>query len=723
MNEQPYKTDSILAIQSIPHEDLEGRNALEKSINEWLTQAEMAKWPRALQYFENVSYLLGNHFTRYYYDSANGFGFHTFGLHDKSSFDNLIAKVADNQLIRPVETTVALLTETQPMPRVEPNSDLPQDEDASAIAGIIVKLTFEKPLEMPEVRREAAMIAIICGTVAAETEYGETGLVKQVPKKVVRKKENPLFDPEEEEDEELNPREYEVEEVDGIESIEVEDMVTRLWTPLHFTEDPQATNERDLRYIARTSFEDIDWIKSKFDKKEDGYYPENLEGMNTDPPARHPLYWWTKIRDIIESPQYFQHGGGFSPTTSLFSGGYAPNQTTFTIVDVKPSIEYPRGRTLVVAGGKLIYCSPKEKGSRAWHEKYWWRWHNYSFFSWFKTPGKFVGMPLLTELVPLQKKINAIDALVQANRQFMSIGQWKIPRHSKVSEGYITGIPGQQIYHTAIQGLSEPEKVDHVPLPGELLEERAQLVNSINEIAASSVLDNEIAASAARAGVILDFLRNQKLKAKSPMIQDYEGFLEGIGQNVLIEYQINLTEENEDLTMRLRAAAREYPTLAIEAFTGASLRDHHHVTIDISSELLHSPEAMQSRALEYWQFAAAEASPAERDAVIRAVGLDRFLKNEKDASINRARRMISRIVAGELDAAYSMPNDDPMVMAPEFGRELSSDRFLELNQDQKQAIYGLWLEYSEQAAAMAQAEFERQLMLAGKAPEQQIKPA
>ena len=165
MSDTEFNTESIYALSRIPVDTFEAREALESAIVDIIGQLETVKWPRGLQYFENASFLQGNHLTRFYY-TTDGFGIHRFGTHDNSSFDSLIAKVADNRLIRPVESVVSLLTQNRPHPRVEPNSNTPEDEDAAALAEIVLDLVWDRPLNMQRVLREAAFVGCICGTAA-----------------------------------------------------------------------------------------------------------------------------------------------------------------------------------------------------------------------------------------------------------------------------------------------------------------------------------------------------------------------------------------------------------------------------------------------------------------------------------------------------------------------------------------------------------------------------
>jgi hypothetical protein len=260
--------------------------------------------------------------------------------------------------------------------------------------------------------------------------------------------------------------------------------------------------------------------------------------------------------------------------------------------------------------------------------------------------------------------------------------------------------------------MSEPDKVDHKPLPAELIGERQELLQGIDHIAASGLIEGQIAKSAARSGAVLDFLRQEKLRSKSAMLQDYERFIEEICQNILIEIQLNLEAEDEDLSTRIGIAARDHSSLAAQAFTGASLRDHHSVSIDIASEMLKSPEAKEAKAMEAAQYLGQGLTPAEKSGIFKAIGLDEYVKNEESMSVHRARRLIARITTKAVDLnpdkleTLVMPGiDNAAVIAPIFQNEILHDRFHDYDDEVKGAILTLFDFYKQMAEQAAQQAF------------------
>jgi hypothetical protein len=692
MNDDNRSKNSALALTT-----LRDPEELETSIRRQLENIDVIKWPIGLQAFENASYLLGNHLTRFYYTADSGFGFHHFGQHDSSQFDNLVAKSSDNKLIRPTEAVSSMLMINQPVPRIEGNSDTPEDRDAAELSELLIQLLWDKPLNMSRLTRDAAILGCVSPTVAIEIEYGPTEIPVEIPR---------LELVEDEITEELVERDTGKTDV-----VYRQDFQARLWNFFHLHPDPMATSPEDMTWIARQSYVDLDWIRDKFDVDGDPrYFPKKLKEITAPARAENTvLYWWSKFQDIIPSPQYYQHGGGLTPQTFTTHGGYAPNQVLFTVIDVKPSAEFPKGRTLIMADTTLVYAGD----ARAWSERYPWRWQPYAFWGWFRLPGRFWHTPLLSQLVPLQKKINAIDALTHANRQFMSIGQWLIPEHAEIPDGMMSGIPAQEVRYTDIPGHSKPERIDNKPLPESLLAERAQLERSIEHISASGVGDPSISPSANRSGAQMQGLERMRLQTKTPMLREFERMIETCAQNILIEAQIHLVDGDEELASRLRAAAPKHSSFQVENFSSASLRDHHDVKIDITSQQFNTPEAQAQKSMEYLQYAANAAHiPAHVNrGILQKLGLDEFAVEEENMSVRYAERLLSRIRQGQLPeieddqlASLLMPRvAKAMAMYPVFANYVLTDPFNDLEDEQKKLIFKL-MELLEQLSAMEQQE-------------------
>lgn len=687
-----------------------------------LHDAESVKWQRALQWFDNYAYLLGNHTTRFFYSSTNGFTMYRFSATDDADgdpFTRAISQTADNYLIPAVESAVAMLTNPDHTARVLPDAVKPMEEDAAAVGQAILRAVSESPLQMRELKPEAALIAAICDEVVAETEFGETQNLIEVPETKIRRRKNPLREYDESE-----PSTVQVQEVVGSHAVPAEDIQVKLWSSFHIDRDPTATSNKTCRWFARSTYEHTDWVVDNFARNEPGFMfgedkAEELRAMVRERGDCYlsPLYWWDRVRDIIPSPPIDSLG-----LTAQIERhrGFNKEQTLFTIFDERPTMRTPRGRTYVLAGGKLLYYGD----ARAWvspegptGEARPGRWHPYSFFTWFKTPGRPSGAALVSQLLPLQKRVNSVDAAIAANRAYMAMGQWFIPRGSNVGLGRISGLWGEQYLYDELATNAKPERVPQPVLPEYLWSERMGCVKSIDRIAASGIVPSEqISASAARAGAILNTAQRQKMESKAPTLARWESFLESIFVNILIEYQERMVQGDPVIYQRVQSMARELSPVALQSFAMVPLLDGHAVKIDLVSQSMVSPEAEKENALQFLQavMAGAGPTPAERNMVLHTLGLDKHMMNPVDSSINRMRRTISRVKDGTLKQLIMLPGEDATVQLPLIVDVILSDDF-QLNvlpPETKQVILQYYDAYSALASQQEQARMQQQLAMA-----------
>lgn len=686
-----YPKDSVLAPAMLPHDTPEERAALEGVLQFHYEQAERAKWVRALGWFTNASFVAGNHYPNFHWNGTS-MSWDSPTL-PRTKASALIPKTSDNHIVRAHEAAVSRLTEFRPQPRVQPNSDAPDDEDATRLAEIAYRVKYEDLRMHPKLRGLAGYLST-CGTAAMEVAYDDIDEITEVP--TYRRVKRPDILAEDDDE-----AEFETDEPTGETTAAYEkDLVAKLWSGFHLIPDPAATNDpSSLTWLARENFEDLSWLKEQFDRDEEGFYPENLEKVECGSYQSVPLYWWERLKDLLDSPE--THYGLSSRTAN----GKIPNQVLFRVMDTKPNLRFPRGRTIITAGDKLLYCGQ----ARAWDERYRWRWHPYAIFRYWTLVGRFWGIPLVSMLVPLQRRVNAIDALVQLNREYMTIGQWLLPTACKVPDGTLTGVPGKSIPYKTTPSGAKPEKVKHEGLPSELIGEREMMVRRI-EVLSGIRQNSEIEAqSAVRAGVMLDFYQREKLQSQSSMLADFGDNHEVLAQNVLIEISRNFDRNDDALTRRLRAAAAEESELAIRTFTGKDLRDHVHVRIDIASALMRSPEAQKELAIGFAQARGQNMSDEEAQRVWRQIGFEEF-DRQQGPQVRRAKRMIARVVQGMKEAAVPLPVDNPSVFTQVLTNAMISDKFNDYTIEVKEQILFLFDHYQGVIQAQQQAQRQQQIL-------------
>ncbi len=148
--------------------------------------------------------------------------------------------------------------------------------------------------------------------------------------------------------------------------------------------------------------------------------------MGSDQVNHLPVWWWERLSQTIE-------GGG-----STFYAGSPELWKDYTIVrvfDRKPNAKWPRGRTVIVAGGQVLYDSPKKIGARAYDPRWPDRWHPYIIFRWEPTAATDIYCrSLVTKLLPNVKRINSIDTSMIMWRRTVPMASWVIPKGTTVVE-------------------------------------------------------------------------------------------------------------------------------------------------------------------------------------------------------------------------------------------------------------------------------------------------
>jgi hypothetical protein len=701
-----YPQGSYLSPTVYPHEDEADRLALEASLNHWVNECEAAKWPIALRLFTNIAFLMGNHYPAFTWNMGSNELFYSTtntAVTMPTGVEHSIPKTVDNKMIRPYQLLISLLTEIKPEPRVTPASRSPEDEDTAEIAQIIHDLKWERMKMAAKLRQTGSYLGTM-GTSIAEVTIGETAAPTRDPVYELVDKKNPLTG-----EEQAEPQEA------GDQFAFQKDVRANIWTPFHFQPDPGATEDGDsMEWCYRHHFADIGWIKESFAVDEPGFLLTEDDTLGEDAGVRFPIYWYERIKDMIEHPEGWTQ---FSGRIGQVGSGFAPNQTLLRVWDCKPNAHYPRGRTLIQAGEKLIYAGD----ARAWSAEYPQRWHKYAVCRYVTVSGRFWGLAMISTLIANQKTINAIDSLEQLARELGTIGQWLRPRQANVQDGVLGGIPATVIDYTATPSGGKPEKVRHDPLPGEYFVKREQCEKSIELLGGTESFLAANAPSALRSGPVMDMMQKRERQYRSPTLQDFSEYLETIGTNILLETALGMDDQAQpEFIEQIRQAARDRSShVAVVTFSRANLLANVNVKMDIASELLRSPEAKQQKAIEAAQYAGQLLSRTDMVKLFSIMGLDEFgLQDSSD--YKRAKRMVSVVTSGSVGAMEPWPGiDDPEVFQQLLKQEIQSDRMITYPPEVQQELGRLHQMYSALVQQQQLAQMQQMMLMqqAGQKPQ------
>lgn len=663
-------------------------NTLAGAIESQIRCADEERWDRAIQWFTNASFLAGSHYDAWRYGgsslSNDGEQF------AKNPYSNLfIPKQVDNNILRAVEWNVSSLTSMQPTAQISPASDHPEDESDARVGELLVRVLWEEPLKIPSRLREMVRYLAICGTAAIELRKSQLRTPLQEEKMEI-----------ETETDEITGEEVQVEIGTGRQVWRWrEGLSSKVWSAFHLNVNPDATDDRDsVTWIMISKYEDITQVRRDYNRAERGFITDNLRQIAmTEKGVDSPLYWWEEIKSLIDSPGATSVGHIRTRSTDDLS-----NKCLLTRVYTKPNLEHPRGRLIVFAGGVIIYNGPSD----VWTEERPDRWHPLTLFHFWPQAGRFWGQPLLTPLVPLQKRVNAIDAILEWNRRHIGVGSLLIPDRCGIPEGYIGPLPTQHITYRSGPRGEKPERFPYQPLPADVYNERQLLIAAMDKIAGINTAPQlQNAPSAVRSNSMLEFYQRNAMTAKSAMLLDYQASIEDLSQDLLRLASRHLTDDDQ-LLRRLAAAAKGESIAAVERFRSHKSWDNVHIKIDLMSQMMQTPEAKKAAAVEFLQYAGASISPVERARVAMIMGLDE-LESTATPQYEAARRVTEQIIQGNMMFAEPLRVHDPQIFAEVIRELMLEERFLLASPGIKQALDDMLNYYEQQiqqrVQAMAQA--------------------
>jgi hypothetical protein len=442
---QLFRRGMLHLVDHLPHGDPALGPALFEFAQEQATNRQAVLWRRSVAWMENIFFSLGRHYVddvliNRITQSSGG------TANEVTEATRSIPHPINDLLGRYIETNISLLTENQPRPRVTPKSERAEDIDAAELSECTLEYLWEA-LNMPSKHREIARVIIHCGVAWMQNIYDPT-----VPRRmtVPQTVEEPLqisaqgqpgvtvpgvTRPVTQRDEQGRPV--------MTEQLEYGDIVSEVVTPfeLHIPYG-QDFNGPSLGWVMRDSYVPIQTLMDKYgDKKlrkhlggkRKGWFWENVDEIKEVTVQDLPLWWYYQLSDMVEG-----QGQGVY-------GGNAENWEGFTVVrtfDRKPSPEWPRGRTVIIAGDKVIYDSPKEVGARSYDPRWPERWHPYTIFHWERQIGSMYGRALVTKLLPKLKRVNAIDTTKIMWRRTVPMAAWLVPKGANVVDDIWSGRPG-----------------------------------------------------------------------------------------------------------------------------------------------------------------------------------------------------------------------------------------------------------------------------------------
>ena len=668
--------------------------------NQPYLQSLAHEWERNIRFFMGDQYLYFNDTRRRY------------EVMPTTKYNSFIPRPVTNFILPIVQTLLSIWTKQKPNASVSRNSTDPGDDNAAKLAEKIQDAKWEMDEETIKHIR-AALILCLTGTVFRKDYWDSTkGPEINIPPQAMQP--DQAMNPEQAMQPQQPPMEGAPSQLPGLPgsmgmqgySGRVGDNAVDMIDPFRIIKDLQTHS-----WIMEGNVKPIPWIKAQYGKTGNGYTGFAAEIKEE-----------TGLSAVMELHQRLKT----STSSGDFRSGAEKEELKGCAVIkecyVVPTEKHPKGLMIVRAGGKTLYVGD----SPYYDPKHCDSWNPYNECKYQELHFRFHGLPLVTNLIKLQERLNAIDSLISLCRKTTAIPQWLKPNGCQTPEGYITGQPGLEIpYNPVGASGAKPERVSAASISGDIWREREQVIQAMHQISG----DNEVLSGQRPEGVNtaaqMNMLLEQSFSKFNPFIQGWEKFLE-VGQTKKLRLiQAKYQEPRPDFINRLRELNKDNLDVEISSFVGADLRDNVGVRIEAGSSLPRSKIVEQET---YKELAAANMF-GPLDPVQNPVGNREFLEkfgvtpinSELDADVKRARWVVG--VLHQISRGEMPPDQEPPVLPFDnkmVHMKILTDRMKQPSFKDPEGVFENRLAQLQQAIQqeqMAQMQAQQQQIMASQTPQ------
>lgn len=464
-----------------------------------------------------------------------------------TKFNKFIPRPKTNFIFPIVNTVTSLLTRNKPQVSVWSDSRYNEDVNKAKVSDAVLDAKWELDTEALN-HVLAAKILVIFGHVYRK-DYWDTSGVLVAP---------------------------------GIDDkgkridIPMGDTAVAIRTPYEVMGDLNSRNLDKSSFVFEGTVQKISWIKSTYDQKGLGY-----TGLVE------------QVRPSSELSQMLSYVERLKASTGN-SGQYseAPKlKDSITHIEcyIEPNRKHPKGLHIAVADKTPLYIYDSKYTDNEGKE-----WHPFSECKYEIHPVRHHGIGLVQQIVPLQRRLNAIDTLIILNRTQMASPQWLIPEECKVPRGFLTGAPGLNITYKSLGGTIRPHKVRGESLDASVYRERDAVIQEMHRLAG----DNEVLSGVRPQGVdtmgALNMLLEQSFNTKSNTIQAWEKFIERSQTKKINLIKSMYKEPRPQLIEKMRQMNRcNYQVQIEDFFIGEKLGDNLNVKVEAGSSIPRSRVAEQ----------------------------------------------------------------------------------------------------------------------------------
>jgi hypothetical protein len=688
------------------------------------TGRDNARWALERQMFETIAFYCGIQWIEYS-DTTRRFA--------RWNAPNWFPTPVTNLMSPRVGIMQAGLARSQPQGRVRPNTNEPGDYMAAKVAEKLIGHFYDVTKE-DMLRDKASLMAALTGTVVAEDIFNpRAGRLLAVPR--LTQEQQPVTEPAAqcqacgatadlsqvgmgcptcgapEMSAGEQPRTWPdgtpirtsrlVPEVgdDGqpvVDLIPEGEIESRVRSLMNFYWDQKGTDLGEARWCGEAMYVDLDVIDEMF--PELGAYVGSEEGVDS-----MNFYEASLLSLVGPSIQGTAHYGG-----SL----YFRHGAVLRKYQEKPSKQNPQGINAITAGGVLLHSGPlpivDEHGEVTGD-------FSYTEFRYDVVPGRFAGRTPAEDMVPLQKRVNGIDAQVILNRKTM-LSPWVLaPKGSGLDPARQYMRPGATVLYNFVGVGAAPQVVPGTPLPQQIMEERAQAIQAMDQLAqdAAGLAQKDMPAGV-KSGIAMNFAKEAKEEVTIPRLKRWGAWIAERDRKRLLLSQAYYREPR---VVKLLGVGNEWQA---RLFRGSDLRGNTDVSVDPGTLIWRSQSAKQQAIMDATEAGLIDVQDqVQKQKLIEELGIANF---DTPIGPDRRRALKENAQMDDGEQVEMTPVDDHQVHIAEHIARIKDPSFDELPDMARQAHMGHLqahqqaVQEAQQAADQAQEEkLQRRIMLAAQA--------
>lgn len=200
---------------------------------------------------------------------------------------------------------------------------------------------------------------------------------------------------------------------------------------------------------------------------------------------------------------------------------------------VRPCVEYPNGRLIIVAGDKLVFDGDLPYIVKDDKER------DFPFIrqTSMEEPGCFWGTSVIERLVPVQRAFNAVknrkhEFINRISMGVLSVEDGSVDLDNLEQEGLC---PGKVLVYR--QGAKEPQYLQSEAISGELGKEEESLLEEFNKISGVSDILNSNAITSSMSGVAIELMLAQDETRLNASVEQIKIAMKSIAKKILKLYK------------------------------------------------------------------------------------------------------------------------------------------------------------------------------------------